>query len=217
MTRSSIACEACNGTGSKFRAQDACRKCRGKRVLPETHRLSIFIERGMHPQDKMTLVGEGDEAVCLPFLLSKRILIFSQQPDSSGPGDLIISFKLLPHPTFTLLPPTLPTSPQNLRTTLSLTLSESLLGFPTRLVLIHLDGRGLSACVPAPGEVGWRVLKNGDEVRIQGEGMVKGGEKGDLFVLVEVAMPSVEWANDLGPEKVRFVGHFSTEDGLLIF
>lgn len=188
LTRSTIQCEACNGTGSKFRAQDSCKKCRGKRVLPETHRLSIFIERGLHPKDKLLLTGEGDEV-----------------PDSSGPGDLIISFNLLPHPTYTLLPSTTPRAPANLRTTLSLTLSESLLGFDSRLVLIHLDGRGLSAKAPAPGKVGWRVLKNGDEVRIKGEGMIKGGEKGDLIVLVEVALPTAEWANDLGPEKLALL------------
>lgn len=166
------------------------------------HRLSIFIERGMHPQDKILLAGQGDETVrsFIPFSPSKTD--FVSQPDSSGPGDLIISFKLLPHPTFTLLPPTTPLAPSNLRTTLSLTLSESLLGFDTRLVLVHLDGRGLSASVPAPGKAGWRVVKNGDEVRIKGEGMIKGGEKGDLIVLIEVAMPSAEWANEVGPEKV---------------
>lgn len=38
--------------------------------------------------------------------------------------------------------------------------------------------------------------------------MIKGGEKGDLIVLVEVALPTAEWANDLGPEKVRFVYAF---------
>ena len=102
----------------------------------------------------------------------------------------------LPHPTFTLLPSLGSSRPQSLSTSLSLTLSESLLGF-SRLILLHLDGRALRASSPQPGEPGWRVLKDGDEVSVSGEGMWRKGETGELVLKVEVEMPGEEWAMGL--------------------
>ena len=107
----------------------------------------------MHAGEVIVLKGEGDES-----------------PDSSAPGDLHLTILPLPHPTFTLLPSLGSDRPSSLETTLSLTLSESLLGF-NRLILVHLDGRALRARSPPPGERGWRVLKTGDEVVIEHEGM----------------------------------------------
>lgn len=130
------------------------------------------------------------------------------QPDSSSPGDLYIIVRPLPHPTFTLVdpPPRRTHRPADLTTTLSLTLSESILGF-SRLILVHLDGRGLRASVPGPGQRGWRVLKTGDQVVIPSEGMWRKGERGDLIVNLEVEMPSEEWAMGLaergGVETLR--------------
>jgi DnaJ-class molecular chaperone len=89
----------------------------------------------------------------------------------------------------------------NLHTTISLTLSESLLGFD-RLVLVHLDKRGLRVHQPAPGEKGWRVLKAGDLVVIKGEGLWRKGERGDLICKVEVEMPGADWAAGLSADKV---------------
>lgn len=92
--------------------------------------------------------------------------------------------------------------PSDLSTTLSLTLSESLLGF-SRLILRHLDGRGLRVTQPGPGEKGWRVLKTDDEVCIKGAGMWRKGSSGDLICKIEVEMPGDDWASTFGAEKVR--------------
>lgn len=150
------------------------------------------------------LKGEGDESV----RFSRPLLLLSPfadprrtfQPDSSAPGDLHITLIALPHPTFSILPSSSPRRPANLQTTLSLTLSESLLGF-SRLILLHLDGRGLRVTQAAPGEKGWRVLKTGDEVVVKGEGMWRRGEKGDLIIKVEVEMPNEAWAMGLKERK----------------
>ena len=91
--------------------------------------------------------------------------------------------------------------PANLSTTLSLTLSESLLGF-SRLILLHLDGRGLRYTKPSPGQPGWRVLKTGDEIVIKNEGMWRRGETGDLVLTIEVEMPDEHWALKLA-EKCK--------------
>ncbi|BGP20133.1 hypothetical protein JCM10213_000783 [Rhodosporidiobolus nylandii] len=176
-----IKCQLCKGQGLKVRDQDACKKCKGARTVQEKKKLDFFLERGLHFGEKIVLRGEGDES-----------------PDSSAPGDLHIVVRPLPHPTFSLVPPSpsRPDSPADLSTTLSLTLSESLLGF-SRLILIHLDGRGLRVTQPPPGRPGWRVLKTGDEVVIKGEGIWRKGQQGDLIVKIEVETPSEEWAMGL--------------------
>lgn len=137
---------------------------------------------------------------------AQALLSACAQPDSSAPGDLHITVRPLPHPTFVLVPPRSPSSPSDLSTTLSLTLSESLLGF-SRLILVHLDGRGLRVAQPGPGQRGWRVLKGGDEVVVPGEGMWRAGRRGDLVLRVEVAMPDEQWAMGLaergGVETLR--------------
>ncbi|GAA5956713.1 hypothetical protein JCM8115_000656 [Rhodotorula mucilaginosa] len=180
--RTPARCTACRGTGLKVRDQDACKKCKGERTVPDKKRVEVQVERGMHAGERIVVKGEGDES-----------------PDSSAPGDLYIIVRPLPHPTFQLVPPspasrTADRRAADLHTTLSLTLSESLLGF-NRLILVHLDGRGLRACQPSPGEKGWRVLQSGDEVVIPQEGMPsRYGVRGDLKCTIEVEMPTEEWA-----------------------
>ncbi|BGP03620.1 protein of heat shock protein DnaJ family [Rhodotorula toruloides] len=189
-----VRCSLCDGRGTKVRDQDACKKCKGTRTVKEKKRVEFYLERGMHFGETIVLKGEGDES-----------------PDSCSPGDLHIIVRPLPHPTFSIVPPPHHRSdrPADLSTTLSLTLSESLLGF-SRLILIHLDGRGLRVNQPAPGQRGWRVLKTGDEVVVPGEGMWRKGEKGDLVLKIEVAMPDEQWAMGLA-EK----GGVDTLRGLL--
>ncbi|GAA5966027.1 hypothetical protein JCM21900_004928 [Sporobolomyces salmonicolor] len=189
MVRQPVMCSACEGRGLKVRDQDACKKCKGARTVKEKKRVEFFLERGMHMGEKIVLKGEGDES-----------------PDSSAPGDLVLTILPLPHPTFTLLPSSNPSRPSSLATPLSITLSESLLGF-SRLILRHLDSRSLRAASPPPGAQGWRVLKTGDEVVVKGEGMWRKGERGDLVLRVEVEMPDERWAMGLaergGTEVLR--------------
>ncbi|CEQ42068.1 SPOSA6832_03837, partial [Sporobolomyces salmonicolor] len=181
MVRQPVMCSACEGRGLKVRDQDA--------YVKEKKRVEFFLERGMHMGEKIVLKGEGDES-----------------PDSSAPGDLVLTILPLPHPTFTLLPSSNPSRPSSLATPLSITLSESLLGF-SRLILRHLDSRSLRAASPPPGAQGWRVLKTGDEVVVKGEGMWRKGERGDLVLRVEVEMPDERWAMGLaergGTEVLR--------------
>ncbi|GAA5901428.1 uncharacterized protein JCM6883_000210 [Sporobolomyces salmoneus] len=179
MVRQPVMCSACEGRGLRVRDQDQCKKCKASRTQKEKKKVEFVVERGMHAGEVIVLKGEGDES-----------------PDSSAPGDLHLTILPLPHPTFTLLPSLGSSRPSSLETTLSLTLSESLLGF-SRLILLHLDGRALRASSPSPGQLGWRVLKTGDEVQISHEGMWRKGSTGDLIVKIEVEMPGEEWAMGL--------------------
>lgn len=67
---------------------------------------------------------------------------------------------------------------------MTLTISEALTGF-SRVVLTHLDGRGISLTVP-PG----KVVNHGQSFRIKGEGMPKESgnspDKGDLWIRCEI-------------------------------
>ncbi|GAA6060697.1 hypothetical protein JCM10212_005079 [Sporobolomyces blumeae] len=179
MVRQPVMCPACDGRGLRVKDQDACKKCKASRTMKEKKKVEVVVERGMHAGEKIILKGEGDES-----------------PDSSAPGDLHFTILPLPHPTFTLLPSLGSTRPSSLETTITLTLSESLLGFD-RLILVHLDGRALKASSPPPGNKGWRVLKTGDEVSISGQGMWRKGQAGDLVVKLEVEMPDEQWAMGL--------------------
>lgn len=103
------------------------------------------------------------------------------------PGDVIFHIRIAPHATFLRAA----ASPADLTVNVTLTLSEALLGFD-RVVLVHLDGRGLRV-ISGRGE---RVIQHGDEYRIIGEGMpLRGrGVRGNLYVKFAVEMPSVSWA-----------------------
>ncbi len=102
---------------------------------------------------------------------------------------MIFVLKLAQHPTFSRLSPT----SSDLHVTVSVTLSEALLGF-SRIILKHLDGRGIRM-TRKPGE----IVKGGEIIAINEEGMPErgGGGKGDLFVTLEVEMPSKEWFNTI--------------------
>lgn len=182
--------------------------------MKEKKKLDVVLERGLHFGEKIVLRGEGDESVRTSHYLAPSSLgayHLPSQPDSSSPGDLHIIVRPLPHPTFSIVPPphSLPDASADLSTTLSLTLSESLLGF-SRLILIHLDGRGLRVTQPPPGSPGWRVLKTGDEMVVKGEGMWRKGRQGDLILKIEVETPTEQWAMGLA-EK----GGVDTLRGLL--
>lgn len=91
-------------------------------------------------------------------------------------------------------------SPHDLQTTVTLSLSEALLGFK-RILVVHLDGRGLRV----ESKRGERIIQHGDELVIRGEGMpVRGrGTKGDLYVKFKVEMPGVSWAARQGDGAVQ--------------
>lgn len=83
---------------------------------------------------------------------------------------------------------------------MSVTLSEALTGF-SRIVLHHLDGRGISVNVP-PG----RVINNGDSFKVEGEGMPqeRSQRKGDLWLKFEIEKIDEDWAKKVDLEVNLF-------------
>jgi DnaJ homolog subfamily A member 2 len=75
-------------------------------------------------------------------------------------------------------------------TNITITLSEALLGF-SRIILTHLDGRGVKMTSP-PG----KIIKPQDSIVLRGEGMPvyrRPDEKGDLYVIFHIEMPDENW------------------------
>lgn len=127
--------------------------------------LLIFCREG----DKIVLQGEAD-----------------QVPDQE-PGDIIFGLVQTEHETFRR-------AGADLLAEIEITLAESLCGL-SRVVVKHLDGRGLHIQHPQPRA---RVLEPGQVIKLVGEGMPhkKSELRGDLYLLVKVKFPEYEWLED---------------------
>ncbi|KAF4591456.1 Heat shock protein DnaJ [Ophiocordyceps camponoti-floridani] len=165
--REAVICDHCLGSGQLFKDKDRCKKCKGKRTVQEKKALEMYIPRGSLQGERIVLEGEAD-----------------QTPDQT-PGDIIFTLEEEHHETFSRIG-------NDLSAELDITLGEALTGF-SRVVLTHLDGRGISITRPRG-----KILRPGDCLRIEGEGMpLKRGEsRGDLYLVVNIEFPADNWIKD---------------------
>lgn len=88
-----------------------------------------------------------------------------------------------------------------------MTLSEALTGF-SRVVLTHLDGRGIELSYPK-NKSKHTVLKPGQVLKINGEGMPhkRSDHKGDLYLVVNVEFPDDDFfvKNAEAKEKLQSI------------
>ncbi|KAI0127522.1 DnaJ C terminal domain-containing protein [Xylariales sp. AK1849] len=167
VAREPTMCDRCQGSGSSVKEKDRCKKCKGKRTVQETKPLEIYIPRGSMQGERIVLEGEAD-----------------QHPDQK-PGDLVFVLEEEPHDFFHRIG-------ADLSADLDVTLAEALGGF-SRVVLTHLDGRGIQITHPRG-----KILRPGQVLKVDGEGMPKkrGEEKGDLYLMVKVDFPDDGWLKD---------------------
>ncbi|KAK8141000.1 hypothetical protein G3M48_001075 [Beauveria asiatica] len=167
MRRETMLCDACHGAGNVFKEKDRCKKCKGKRTIEEKKVLELYIPRGSVQGERIVLEGEAD-----------------QFPDQI-PGDIIFTLVEESHDVFSRLG-------NDLSAELKISLSEALGGF-NRVVLEHLDGRGISI-----ERKQGQLLRPGDCLRVPGEGMPykRGDAKGDLYLLVTVEFPENGFLKD---------------------
>lgn len=111
----------------------------------------------------------------------------------------------LPHKTFS----TLSRHSRDLVLTVSITLSESLLGLD-RLLFTHLDGRGIRSHLPGPSEPGYKIIKPHQSVKIPGEGLPGGrrNHNGDLWIKWDVVWPTEDWVKAKDPESLKALESF---------
>ncbi|KAK2771217.1 hypothetical protein FQN53_005141 [Emmonsiellopsis sp. PD_33] len=169
VTKTMAECNVCSGAGSFFQPKDKCKKCKGKQVTEERKMLEIYIPRGAKQGDKIVLEAEGD------------------QFPNTEPGDIIFHLEEIEHDTFRR-------AGADLMAEIEVTLAEALCGF-SRVVLKHLDGRGIEITHPkTPGA----VLRPNQVLKVAGEGMPfkKSDAKGDLYLTVQIKFPEDGFLSD---------------------
>ncbi|RAL68464.1 hypothetical protein DID88_007192 [Monilinia fructigena] len=178
VTQERVVCDTCSGVGKIYKEKDKCKKCKGKRTTKEQKSLELYIPRGARNGERIILEGEAD-----------------QVPDQT-PGDIVFTLEEKDHETFQR-------AGDDLSADLKITLAEALTGF-SRVILKHLDGRGISINHP-PG----KVLEPGQILKVDGEGMPlkRSDSKGDLYLIVKIEFPKNGWTEDAAA--------FSTLQGIL--
>lgn len=179
VTQETVVCSTCSGSGQLFKEKERCKKCKGKKVVESKNVLELYIPRGAKEGDRIVLAGEAD-----------------QLPDQE-PGDIIFTLVETPHDVFDR-------AGSDLKATLKISLAEALTGF-NRVILTHLDGRGIQLNIKQPDG---KVLRPGQVLKIPGEGMPmkKSDHKGDLYLTVEVEFPEDGWLkSEEAVKKVRDV------------
>ncbi|KAJ2922882.1 hypothetical protein H1R20_g14248, partial [Candolleomyces eurysporus] len=158
-------CRDCKGAGERLKEKEKCKKCKGAKVVKEKTRQEIRIEKGVPDRHRIVLTGAGDEHPGVP------------------PGDVTFVVKAQKHESFERME-------NDLITHVTITLSEALLGF-SRILLKHLDGRGIKVSSP-PG----KAIKPQETIVLKGEGMPiykRPDQKGDLYVILDLEMPDDQW------------------------
>lgn len=136
----------------------------------------------MTDRQRIVLAGAGDQKVGR-ILPTSSLLVDRHLQPGIAPGDVIFVLNASVHESFER-------NGDDLLTHVTITLSEALLGF-SRIILTHLDGRGIKFSSP-PG----KIFKPDDAIVLRGEGMPihkRPDEKGSLYVIFEIEMPTADW------------------------
>ena len=180
VTQETVKCSTCNGRGSFYTDKDKCKKCKGVRTVKQKKILELYIPRGSREGETIVLAGEAD-----------------QDPDDAEPGDIVFELVEESHKTFNR-------AGADLQAEVEISLSEALTGF-NRVVLTHLDGRGIQLNVQQPKG---KVLRPDQVLKVEGEGMpVKRSDaRGDLYITISVKFPEDGWLDtEAAMKKVREV------------
>ncbi len=159
-TRSSIlgsfttvrTCDACHGKGQV--PKEKCSACRGHGVLKKEEEIAIAIPAGIENGEMIRMTGRG-EAI-----------------QAGTAGDLYIKIHVAPHKTITR-------DGDNLRTTLTIKLTDALLG--ATYTVETLDG-GVQLHIP-------EGIKHGEVLRVRGKGVKVGNGRGDFMVKIVIDIP----------------------------
>lgn len=179
VTQETVPCSTCSGRGLYYADKDKCKKCKGNRTVSQKKMLELYIPPGARQGERIVLAGEAD-----------------QVPDTE-PGDIIFDIVEVQHKTFHR-------AGADLQADLHITLAEALTGFH-RVVVTHLDGRGISLKVNQPKG---RILRPDQVLKVEGEGMPikRSDAKGDLYLTVKIDFPEDGWLSDEATiQKIRDV------------
>lgn len=167
-------CPACMGRGEA--ADKVCGACTGTGKVHQTRKIQVSVPAGVNSGAKMRLTGQGERG-----------------QKGGAPGDLIITFKILPHRFFTR-------EGNDIIVTVPLNLAQAALG--SRIRVGTIAGRKVVLRIP-PG------TQPGTRFRIKGQGIERQGKKGDQYVEVSVEVPET-----LTEEQERQIREFADAAGL---
>lgn len=146
-------CPACKGRGEI--PKSLCKTCRGEGVLKRQEEIHIVVPAGIQDGEMVRMPGRGEAMT------------------AGKAGDLYVKIHVQPDRTFAR-------NGNNLETTLSIKLSDALLGAP--YTVKTLDGDEVLD-IPAG-------TQHGSILRVRGKGVPHGrGSRGDLLVRANVEMP----------------------------
>ena len=150
-------CPTCGGEGV---IREPCPKCRGRGTIPQREEVKVRIPPGVDTGSKIMAEGKGHAG---------RF--------GGPPGDLIITVKVKPHPTFER-------RGNNLYVDAYIKITEAILG--TEIEVPTLEGRKVKVKVPAG-------IQEGETIRVEGYGMPKlmSDGRGDLFVRIHIDIPKL--------------------------
>ncbi|MCO5574764.1 hypothetical protein L7F22_028555 [Adiantum nelumboides] len=118
-------CPDCKGSRETISEKDKCTQCKGEKVVQERKMLEVHVEKDMQHNQKITILGEADEAL------------------DTATGDIVCVLQLKEHAKFKR-------KGDDLFVEHTLNLKEAPFGF--QFVIVHLDGWKL-LIKPAPGEI----------------------------------------------------------------
>ncbi|MCO5572673.1 hypothetical protein L7F22_026431 [Adiantum nelumboides] len=118
-------CLDCKGLGETISEKDKCTQCKGEKVVQDKKMLEVHVEKGIQHNQKITILGEADEA------------------SDIVTGDIVCVLQLKERAKFKR-------KGDDLFVEHTLNLKEAPCGF--QFVIVHLDGRKL-LIKPTPGEI----------------------------------------------------------------
>ncbi len=161
-------CDKCGGEGKQIDPRGICEVCRGKKYIIKNKVINLPIEKGFKDNKKIVIPEMGHF-----------------EPDVEEQGDLILTLKVLDHPTFKR-------DGYNLIYEKNILLSEALCG--VKFKLYHLDGRELEVQTSD-------IVKPNEEYIIRGEGLSKDEYRsGDLIVRFNLIFP-----DNLSKERKHYI------------
>ncbi|KAM9934426.1 hypothetical protein OXX80_005987 [Metschnikowia pulcherrima] len=217
-----VICGGCRGSGARKKAVPrVCTACNGQGYTTKIKRVGPGLVSQFHVDCEKCL-GEGkvfrtkdkcktcrgaqvvEETKILEFEIppgaksGESVVLSGESDEAPGKkaGDVILTFHCQKHAVFSR-------KGDDLFMDYKITLVEALSGF-SKVVTKHLDGRAIHLSTPTG-----KVIRPGDYIRIQGEGMPvmnsqgwfsSKSKRGDLYVAIEIEFPTDNWyleKNDL--------------------
>jgi len=206
-------CVTCHGSGAAAGAQlRVCTECSGRGVVSfgqggfaVNRPCPVCLGRGQVPSEPCpTCRGTGEVRARRKVLINvppgvdtgSKIRLKGQGGKGAAngpPGDLIITFNVLPDAFYRR-------DGTDVIATIPLNIAQATLG--TKISVKTLDGKKVAIRIP-PG------TPSGKRLRVRGQGIEKGGERGDLIVEVSISVPS-----NLSEEQERMMKEFAEAGGL---